>query len=459
MTFSLKRQIYESMPGWLKAPVGWVPFGWLAGRAYREVYARGPRIDAMTREQIRAYQERELGRMLRYAVEQVPAYAAYRSAVERYAPLEALREFPLLVKDDLQSRFEKFLPRDIDRISHYEISTGGTSGNQLRFFVDDVSQAVETAFVHRLWSRVGYTPSRRKATFRGVSFSGLRPGVFWQGNPVYRELQFSPFHLSEANLPAYIERLRRYRPEYLHGYPSAIDLVAGYILRNNLEGSLSGIRAAFLVSEGFTEQQRERIEAAFRTRVFSFYGHSERLVMGGECEENDSYHHFPDYGVLEIIDAEGRRAEKEGERGEIVGTTLLNRSMPLIRYRTGDLATRLEARCACGRCHDRFGEVEGRWKHDMIVGKSGAHISVAALNMHGPMFDRVVRYQYFQEKPGELLIRILPAPGFSDKNAQAIREAYEEKVKDEVDLVVRVVDDIPLTNRGKLKILDSRLRF
>lgn len=183
------------------------------------------------------------------------------------------------------------------------------------------------------------------------------------------------------------------------------------------------------------------------------------MVLAGECEKTSAYHHFPDYKILEIIDENGDPCEREGERGEIVGTGLFNRCIPLIRYRTGDYATRSEPRCECGRCWDRFTDVEGRWKQDMVIGKNGARISLAALNMHGPMFDRVVRYQYYQDKPGICILKAMGAPGFSERDHQALEHAYRAKVGDELDFVIQEVADIPLTARGKLKLLDSKLSF
>jgi len=357
----------------------------------------------------------------------------------------------------VQANQQDYLPRDFAKISHYETTTGGTSGNQLKIFLDDNAQSVEMGFMHRQWQRVGYTTRHRKATFRGVSFQNLKPGVFWQHNPIYNELQFSPFQMSEVNLGAYIDQIIHFAPTYFHGYPSALDVLAEYVLRHRLTDKMPRIKAVLLGSEGVTEVQRDRIEQAFRTRVYSWYGHSERLVLAGECEKNSTYHHFPDYGILEIIDDNGTTCKREGEGGEIVGTGLLNRCMPLIRYRTGDYATRLESQCECGRCWDRFTDVEGRWKQDMVIGRSGAHISTTALNMHGPLFERVVRYQYYQDKPGICALKVMVAPGFTDEDRTTIEKAYDAKVGNEVQFNVKVVDDIPLTMRGKLKILDSKL--
>jgi len=154
-----------------------------------------------------------------------------------------------------------------------------------------------------------------------------------------------------------------------------------------------------------------------------------------------------------IVDAPWMSAN----RGELVGTGFLNRAMPLIRYRTGDYATRLDWRCGCGRCWDRFGKVEGRWKQEMVVGRNGAQLSLAALNLHGAHFDREARYQYYQDTPGVCEIRVMPDLDFTERDRLAIADAYAKKAGQEVDFIVRVVDHIPLTARGKLKLLDSRL--
>jgi phenylacetate-CoA ligase len=282
-------------------------------------------------------------------------------------------------------------------------------------------------------------------------------GVYWQYNPVYNELQFSPFHLNEVTIDAYLNQIIRYKPSYFHGYPSSIDYLAKYILNRGLQGQIQNIKAVFLVSEGFTYEQRQRIEEAFSSRVFSFYGHSERVVMAGECEINTTYHHFPDYGVLELIDEDGCNRNNEGEHGEIVGTGLLNRSLPLIRYRTGDYATRCNPSCECGRQWDRFTNVQGRWNQEVVIGNNGAKISIAALNMHGAIFDNVVRYQYYQDQIGHCDLRIMVNSNFTDTDKNSIEQAFKSKIMGQLSLQVKIVNEIPLTVRGKVKLLISEL--
>jgi phenylacetate-CoA ligase len=450
MGFNSRRRLYENLPEMLRALVLWVPFSVVAGKSYRDTLRRNAALDFASRTDILRYQESSLKRMLTFACEQVPAYHRLRSTVERLPALEALRAFPLLDKEKLQQHVHNYLPRDFERIPHYECSTGGTSGNQLKFFVDDNSQYVEIGFMHRQWARVGYTPRCRKATFRGVEFPHLRDSVYWQANPIYNELQFSPYHMNEQTLGQYLDQLLWYQPHYLHGYPSSISILADYVVRHDISMKQLALQGVLLGSEALYPGQREQIERAFSTRVFSWYGHSERVLLGGECERTTAYHHFPDYGILELVNDSGEVIEREGETGELVGTGLLNRSLPLIRYRTGDKARKLVSYCTCGRSFDRFDQVEGRWKQEYLIGTNGSRISTAALNVHGPFFKHVVRYQYYQNTPGLMQLRLMVAAGFTEEDLRALQQAFGRKTGPELMVEISIVPEIPLTSRGKL---------
>jgi phenylacetate-CoA ligase len=449
--FSLKRKIYELTPEWLARTMCRVPFPVLAGRPYRTTIARGETIDRACWAELRSWQSERLGATLRYAAEEIPAYEHLKGVVSRLAPFEALKAFPMVDKDTLQADFDRFLPRCLRRVPHYSITTGGTSGNQLKFFVDDDSHAIETAFMHRQWARVGYHWRRRKATLRGVEFSRMRPGEYWQFNPVYNELQLSPFHLNATTIGRYLEALVRFRPNFIHGYPSSVAMLALLALDEGRDLGALGLRAILLGSEQVFPEQREVIERAFNARVFSWYGHSERVILAGECEYTDGYHHFPDYGILEIVATDGETAVEVGSTGELAGTGLHSRSMPLIRYRTGDVARRLSNECRCGRVFERFDQVQGRWGQEYLLGATGTRIYTTALNMHGPYFDKVNRYQYVQRAPGQVDLRLMVASGFTSADLARLKDALGRKLGSELRVDPVLVDDIPLTSRGKLR--------
>ncbi|MFC1633563.1 phenylacetate--CoA ligase family protein [Planctomycetota bacterium] len=453
--YSLLKESYQNAPLLAKKMVGRLPYRFLAGGGYRRTLHLCEKLDKMSREDILYYQEKQLHGLLHFVVEDVPFYRGFRGAVQRFNPFDALKEFPLLSKKMVQQNAKTLIPNSLDRIPHHQGTTGGSSGNQLVYLEDDSAYAREMGYMHSQWKRVGYAPRHRKATFRGVPFRQITDSSFWQENPIHNELQFSPFHMSEMNLQYYIQKLIEYKPRFFHGYPSAIDIIAEYVLRHELKSRLPRVKAVLLASESCSEAQRQRIEAAFQARAYSWYGHSERAVLGGECETSRCYHAFPTYGILEILNENGEPCDI-GECGEIVGTGFLNRSMPLIRYRTDDFAVREPYECECGRCWDRFSNVLGRWTIEgTIIGRSGAKISAAAINMHGDMFKNVVRYQYYQEKRGELEIRIIPNSLFSESDRENIRSSHEEKLWGEVRVNVVNVTHIPLTESGKQRRIIS----
>ncbi len=457
MAFALKRRLYEAMPSRVKSLVRVLPFGFWAGKAYRRVLRRGAWFDRAEEGQIRAWQSRALGDLLRFAAREVPAYEHLRATVDRLEPFEALEAFPIIDKNDLQADMARYLPACLSEIPHYRITTGGTSGNQLTLQVDDDYQATEMGFMHRQWARIGYRPSCRKATFRGVSFPSLPEGVYWQKNPIYNELQFSPFHMSERTMGAYVERLCRFAPEFLHGYPSAISMLADYILRHCLEERVGFVRGALLASEGPLPGQREAIEQAFSCPSLSWYGHSERGLLGVECSAGAGYHAVPDYGLLELLDSQGRLITSKPDPGEMTVTGLQNRCLPLIRYRTGDWAVKVDEPCPCGRSWQRFAQVKGHRGQDCLLGSHGERLTLAALNMHGPLFARVQRFQYFQAKPGVAELRLMTQPDFTGQDLRRIEQAYASKTHRCLELRIRIVDNIELTARGKYKMLDSRI--
>ncbi|MDD3373821.1 MAG: phenylacetate--CoA ligase family protein, partial [Methanoculleus bourgensis] len=138
--------------------------------------------------------------------------------------------------------------------------------------------------------------------------------------------------------------------------------------------------------------------------------------------------------------------------GEVVATNLTNYVCPLIRYRTMDLATAAQGPCTCGRHYPLLEHVEGRL-HEFIVTKDRRLISMTAVNMHSDVFDNVVQFQFYQEKVGEVLLRIVRKPGYTDRDTDYILSELEKKFEGDVDVTVHFVTKIPRTRRGKYRFL------
>jgi phenylacetate-CoA ligase len=130
------------------------------------------------------------------------------------------------------------------------------------------------------------------------------------------------------------------------------------------------LKTFFLGAEPHSEKTRKRVEAFYGVDAYNSYGLSEMNGPGVsfECPCKEGLHIWEDHYIVEIIDPEGDEPVPAGSVGELVFTSLTREAMPLIRYRTRDLASLIPEPCACGRTHCRISRIQGR-TGDMIIWK------------------------------------------------------------------------------------------
>jgi phenylacetate-CoA ligase len=263
--------------------------------------------------------------------------------------------------------------------------------------------------------------------------------------------------MTDADMARYLDHLATIGDCYLHVYPSSIATITRYLQRadKRLPPNVRGILAG---SEIVYEADRAATERATGLRYYSWYGHSEKLVLAAECEHSSIYHVWPTYGYCELLDDSGNPITQPGERGEIVGTGFINRVMPFIRYRTGDYATLAGTRCeGCGREHMLLTDIQGHRTQEMLVCVDGSEISWTAVNMHDRTFDGVRRFQFVQTRAGRATLRLVPGNGFDHSRTNAIKTSLDRKLAERIVFDVEVCDDIELTRRGKTTFVDQRI--
>lgn len=365
---------------------------------------------------------------------------------------EFIRSIPFIDKNEIKNHFNQFITKETNVIRDY-VSTGGTSGEPFYFYTNSDRSTKEWAFMINQWSRIGYNLNSKRASFRGTKINGQ-----FIDDHVLKERKFSSFLLNDKYLKNIWKYLISYNPDFIYAYPSAIYLIANFVKDNNmpLPKSLKGI---LIGSENIYKNQRNFIESVFNVKTFAWYGHSEKLVLAGECEYEKIYHADPHYGYVEFIN-ENNQTAKPGEFAEIVGTGFINTVMPFIRYRTGDWCIYLNDHCSkCGRNFHTFKDVQGRWTQEMLVGKDNNLISMSAINVHSKEFEKVTRFQYYQDTPGKATLKIVPKNSFSSSDRKRIHQVIQNKMKDTILLDVNIVDEIPTTNAGKFKFIDQKLEI
>jgi len=367
---------FNSTPDFLKKFLYLIPIEYrLGGRNFVSMYNFLKESEQWSGEKLRGYQQKQLKKLLEHAVKHVPFYSNIQLTCDD--PFKNLQKFQILEKETIRDNISEFRANAILQKKTYHVTTSGTTNDIFfEFNLDNSTYGKEWAFKTTGWRRVGFMPGDKMISFRGTKLRNTNKGLYWQDNPVYNWLEMSPFHLSEENLPKYIQKIKKFRPKYIHGYPSLLSILARYVEKT--EEKFPSVRAILVASESIYPGQRELIERAFNTRLFSFYGMSEKVILAPECEYDHRYHAFPEYGVTEIVDKNGDPVG-EGERGELVGTGFLNYCMPFIRYRTGDYAVLSEQKCKCKRNHFMMEGLIGRSSDDFLVGKNGTLFSMTSI--------------------------------------------------------------------------------
>jgi len=457
-----RKNLWENAPPSLRKIAGvvldLVPQPYLLGGAFRRTLAFVEQAQWWSGEQARQYQLEQLRRTLDLAYHNTAYYSRSFDEVG-FVPgdlkrLEDMRRLPLIDKNILREHLDEMCATAVDSPDVDYTSTGGSSGTPLQFYIGSGRSSIEYAYLVSGFKRVGYDFGMKLAVFRGhVPPEGGR----YEYDSVLRRCYYNNFSMTPDNLAFYFEHLRTIGQCFLHVYPSSAMVLARYLestgceVPDNILGILAGSETVF-------PDQRAFVSDVFNRRYYSWYGHSEKLVLGAECERSEDYHVFPTYGYCELLDADDNPITTPGEVGEIVGTGFINKVVPFVRYRTGDHAEYVGDRCeACGRQHMIIKNVQGRWPQGGLVGADGTSISLTALNLHDDTFKNVRQYQFYQDTPGEAVLRVLPLREITQEDLEAIREAMVTRLAGEVELTVKIVDNLPVTKAGKLKLIDQHV--
>jgi phenylacetate-CoA ligase len=439
--------LYERMPRGAKSLVGsayrQLPESFRRGGRYREFKNLAEAGEAWDRGQIAEFQLQQLRQVLQHAQTHCPFYrkrfadAGFDAA--RFSSLDDLRKCPLLTKQDLIDSREQMASEAFPASARLYITTGGSTGVPVGFYLQKgISRAKEQAFLETMWKRGGYFDGARLALLRGHVTSAKADGKISSYDATRDWLMLSSYHLTPERLPRYLAELEQFKPDLLYVYPSSALQLAEF-----LQGILCG-------SERITEPQRRLIERVFNCRAYSWYGHSERVVLAAEGRDSKHYYFVPQYGYAEFgpPNADGLR--------EVIGTSFHNLAMPLIRYRTGDYVRLVEQGSGLEYPVPAASEIAGR-EQEFLVSGSGRKISLTAFNMHDAIFDGLYAVQFYQDRPGVAEFRYVAGPGFAASRLAAVESGIRRKLGDDFQFELKPVRDVEKTAAGKHKWLVSKL--
>lgn len=441
---------YQRSPIWLQQ-IGVAAYGWwwyhrrFGEHFHAEVAALHER-ERWSAGRFLELQENRLDKLLTAA----RASSYYGRMIGDLAPgnaFQRLAQLPQLSKETLRTRASALLTQAQLPRRTMIMKTSGSTGTPSEIYyppdVHEIELAVSEARSLN-WAGVNFRDRRAMFGVRKVCRFEQRRPPFWRYSPAEDLAYASIYHLSDANIPHYIEFLRRFRPKVVMGYPSALGTLAAFAVENRMLPAPA--TAVITTSETVLPETRTLIEQAWSCRLFDRYGAVENCLFASQCEYG-AYHVSPEVGIVEILDDAGNPAAP-GELGTVVCTGLLNELQPLIRYAIGDMARwAIDQSCRCGRQMAIIEGVEGRYE-DMCYTPDGRRVLRFDTVFKG--VSAIGEAQVVQCALHEFEIRVVPKAGYSSADEARLIANMRLHVGDLTIRVVRV-DAIARSSSGKFR--------
>jgi phenylacetate-CoA ligase len=273
--------------------------------------------------------------------------------------------------------------------------------------------------------------------------------------------------ISAGNTQRQIEIMEDFKTSIITCTPSYALYLAEVLEKNGVDIKNLNLKAGVFGAEMWTEEMRKSIEERLNISALNIYGLTEIIGPGvaQECEEKNGLHIFEDHFYPEIIDPNTEETLGEGERGELVLTTLTRDGMPIIRFRTKDITALRKEKCDCGRTIVRMDRITGR-TDDMLKIRGvivfPSQIERALLKIEGLQ----PQYQIIVTRPGhldELEVQVEASSNlFSDevKHVEEVKKMIESRIHNEIGLRVNVTlvepESLPRSEGKAIRVVDKR---
>jgi phenylacetate-CoA ligase len=364
----------------------------------------------------------------------------------RVGASENLVDWPMLHKTSVRDDPHSFHARGAWFAAR--ASTGGTTGTPVRLLRSPGAVVVEQICRDRMLRTLGVDPFQaRIAVLRADSIKDPadQNPPYWKHVLGGRRLVLSSSHLSAATLPAYLDAIRDFRAEILWVHPSMLEVLCRLLKRS---GETLQIRGVLASSEVLRPEVWLLAESLLGCRIVDCYGQAER-VSYAHASTPQQYYFLPGYAYVELLP---HSQDEGGSLFEIVGTSLWNLAMPLVRYRTGDV---IRIR---GRPNQReleeiayglrpFSELQGR-SRDVLLTPDCQSI-IPGLSHIPRGIRNLLRLQIIQERPDHIILRALTTEDFSQEDAEHLTRNARQKIPAMVRIDVQIADTLYRTAGGK----------
>lgn len=426
------------------------------GKEHRKYYKFFSESSQWDKTKIAEWQFQKVKEMVDYAYHHVEFYhILYNKHGFHPKTLNTWKDFekvPCIDKQMIKANSVRFYSDECTDIKYRIDYTGGSTGQPMKFALDESMYQREDAVYRFYWKNVGFNVGEKCIVLRGKKiYTSSNPTVY-EYNRFWNYMYLDSSYLEQKFLPLYIDAIRKFNAKVIQAYPSSLLLLAKLCEACNIE--IPSFSIIFLGSENVDSFMIKEIKEKFCCqKVYNQYGHSEKAVLALQTPNGQSMAFVPTYGYAELVDNNGKVVTKDGEIGEIIATGF-SKTMPFIRYKTNDLAY------ASNEITDDYMSqwkkikgIEGRL-HEFIITSTGRKISICTVGgAHISELNEILDMQYEQNRPGELIINILAKEKLNSDMKERIAMKYMQLFDGEMECFVKQVEVIKRTSRNKKVML------
>lgn len=450
-------KLFEKSPVWSKNLYS-TAYGYLKKRKeFNELYKKFlhniQETEYSSLDRLNDIQHSNLKKIIKHASESIPYYqrifAEYGIIPSQIQTKGDLSKLPVLSKEDIKENYTQLLFKDISpKLIRLEKSSG-TTGKPFGVYMDNAVFDYTTALLSTQYRWAGYDKKidwvGRLSGYKITPLSKNTP-PFWTKNYIGKQLHLSSYHLNFDNIKYYFDILKKTKTKYISGYPSTVGLLAKFFKMKNYELSLKGV---FLSSEPIYDWHKKVITDVFGCKIYNFYGQAERVITAISCGKSLDMHLSMESGIIELI-----KVTKNNY--DIIGTSLINYAMPLIRYDLNDITSGFENDCSCGRKHILLKEVVTK-NEDYVITPEGNLISGSILTFPFKSPKGIIESQIIQKDRYSLLVNLVTDNDYNTKIEEKLENDIKSCVGRNMKIFFTNLQSIPRTNSGKFRFVISEI--
>ena len=425
-------------------------------------------IEYKSTEEIKQFQEELLAKALRYLNENSAYYKRmfrkWDIDIEKIKTIEDLVKIPFTEKKDLQLFNEDFLCCPKEKVIDY-ITTSGTLGDPVTFGCTDSDLDRLAYNEKKSFECAGVKPGNIVQLMTTLDKRFMAGLAYFLG---IRKLGASVIRVGNGIPELQWDTIKRIKPDTIMCVPSFILRLIEYAEENGIDYRNSSIRRIIGIGEGLREQNFElnmlgrRIKEKWDVELYATYSSTEMGATFSECEYSCGGHVHPELIIVEII-GDDNMPVPDGEYGEVVVTTLGVEGMPLLRFRTGDIAAKRTEQCRCGRNSYRLTPIMGR-KNNMIKLK-GTTLYPPAINDVLDNADYVANYVIYVRESDSGTDEVIVKIGLKYKTEfdaiKNLKDRFRSRIRVAPIVEIMPVEEIqkinfPAKSRKPIKFIDNR---